>query len=75
MGKGIEAASGHRVLQIEKGQWFGIPRVNNEAVMSSNAKIMSAIDGKRRNITNSTDKNAWVPAFAGTTVHVGGNSH
>ena len=51
-----------------------MPRINNEAVISSNAKIISASDGKRQKMTNSANKNLWIPAFAGMTMHVGGNS-
>jgi len=50
-------------------------RVNNAAIKGYNVRIMSTSDGRRQEITNSADKNAWVPASAGTTVHVGGNSH
>ena len=57
-------------------------RVNNVATKRYNAKIMTASVGEKQKTANSTDKNVWVPAmpagrqaYAGTTVHVGGNSH
>jgi len=50
-------------------------RCNNVSIKGYNAEITDNSDGKRQKMTNSTDKNLWISAFAGTTVHVGGNSH
>jgi hypothetical protein len=47
----------------------------NVAIMSYNAKILNASDGKRQKVANSADKTSWIPASAGMTTHVGGNSH
>jgi hypothetical protein len=48
---------------------------NNAAIKGYNAKIMGDIDGKTQKTTNLTDKYAWIPASAGMTTLVGGNSH
>ena len=50
-------------------------RGNNAAIKGYNARIMNASDGRRQKMTNSTDKNLWIPASAGMTTLVGGNSH
>ena len=49
-------------------------RGNNVAIKGYNAKILSASDGKRQKMANSTDKTLWIPASAGMTTRVGGNS-
>lgn len=45
-----------------------MPYEKNAAVMSNKAKILSVIDGKAQ-------KAPWMPASAGMTLGVGGNSH
>jgi len=50
-------------------------RVNNAAIKGYNARIMSTSDGRRQKMTNSVDKNLWIPASAGMTMCVGGNFH
>ena len=47
----------------------------NAAIKGYNAAILSTSDGKRQKTTNSSDKHVWIPASAGMTVLVGGNSH
>jgi len=49
-------------------------RGNNASIKGYNAKIMNSSDGKRQKTTNSSDKNLWIPASAGMTMCVGGNS-
>jgi hypothetical protein len=50
-------------------------RGDNVSIKGYNARIMSTSDGKRQKMTNSVDKNLWIPASAGMTMCVGGNSH
>lgn len=50
-------------------------RGNNAAIKGCNARITSTYDGKRQKMTNSVGKNVWIPASAGMTNLVGGNSN
>ena len=47
----------------------------NMAIKAYKAKITDTSDGERQKMTNSADKNLWIPASAGMTRLVGGHSH
>ncbi len=47
----------------------------NVAIMSNKEKILDTIDGKTQETRINDKKAPWMPASAGMTMGVGGNSH